>query len=113
MLFHVDDCKLEIEDIRARKIKRTAVHFKCGGLEAATREVLNKNEGAITRQDLAAMEELAVFGRGLTDLTGLEYAAKLTELKLDDNEITDVDVTPLTGLTELRLYHTQITLNLP
>ncbi|MFP6612988.1 MAG: leucine-rich repeat domain-containing protein [Pirellulales bacterium] len=87
-----------------------AVHFKCDHLEAAIREVLNKNEGVITRQDLAAMEELAANEEEITDLTGLEYAANLTDLFLNDNLITDVTpLASLTQLTHLWLYNNQIT----
>ena len=44
--------------------------------------------------------EIAVPGRGVTDLSGLEHFTELVTLNLDDNDITDL--TPLYGLTKLR-----------
>jgi hypothetical protein len=62
-------------------------------------------EGALgvpdpTPADMVNLTTLNASGRGITDLTGLEYAVNLSVLWLVDNEIPDVS--PLSGLRKLR-----------
>ena len=94
-------------------------------LRAAIAAALGKASGApITQADLAMLDTLDFHaaGRGISDLTGLEYAINLTWLDLFDNHISDislleglpqlkslylgwnqiVDISPLAGLTELQ-----------
>ena len=98
------------------------VLFKCPNLEAVILEALKKPKGPITRRDIASLETLEATKREITNLSGLEYASNLGELKLRYNQITDLsplaavtnlivlnvadnrftDVTPLTALTNLQ-----------
>ena len=70
------------------------------GLEGALREALDKPEGAITAEDMAALTGLAASQCDITDLIGLETAVNLTELFLRDNNLADLD--PLAGLVSLQ-----------
>ena len=78
-------------------------HFKDANLEAAIRMQLKKPVGPITRKDVASLEKLGAPGTGITDLTGLEYATKLTRLYLSGNQITDL--TPLSEITSLNVMN--------
>src|SRR5690606_5662162 len=74
--------------------------FDDPALEAALREALNLPEGPLRRSDLQRLTALAAGGRGISDLTGLEYAQNLRVLDLSGNDLTDIDA--LSGLTALR-----------
>ena len=66
------------------------VTFPDPNLEAAIREALNKQEGAITDGDLAGLTELDASERGIIDLTGIEYCTNLQTLTLRGNQISDI-----------------------
>ena len=69
-------------------------------LRAAIEAALRKASGApITQAEMATMDSLTANKRGISDLTGLEYATNLTWLDLASNNITDISV--LEGLTNL------------
>ena len=53
----------------------------------------------LTLDDLSDLKVLKASGKGITNLSGLEYATNLDTLVLDNNSITDV--TPLARLTNL------------
>ena len=75
------------------------VTFPDSNLEAAIREAINKPQGPITAADLESLRSLDTQGRGISDLTGLEYCLNLQLLNLDGNNISDLS--PLAGLTDL------------
>ena len=79
------------------------VTFNDDGLEAAVREALDKSVGDITAEDMAGLTELDASDRGITDLSGLEYAVNLRKLNLLKNQISDLS--PLAGLTNLQDLH--------
>ena len=56
-------------------------------------------DAAITNVDMAALTTLHASRQKIQDLTGLEFATKLTDLDLRDNRITDLS--PLAALTSL------------
>ncbi|MCL0070071.1 SpoIID/LytB domain-containing protein, partial [Dehalococcoidia bacterium] len=69
-------------------------------LEEAIREELGiAADVNIYRSDLEGLTELRAQGRGISDLTGLEYAVNLTDLRLGWNQISDLS--PLSNLTNL------------
>ncbi|MDV4343621.1 tandem-95 repeat protein [Methanoculleus sp. YWC-01] len=86
------------------------VTFNDPGLEAAVREALGKPVGDITAEDMAGLDTLNADWRGISDLSGLEYATNLQGLNLRYNfQISDLG--PLAGLTNLQtlfLDHNQI-----
>ena len=73
-------------------------------LERAIREELNlPNHTPITKQDMQQLTRLpgeVAWNRGITDLTGLEYATNLEGLSLRFNQISDL--TPVANLINLR-----------
>ena len=71
-------------------------------LRAAIAKALGKASGAtITKGDMETLTgNLSLGGRGIRDLTGLEFASNLTYLGLSDNDISDIST--LRGLTNLR-----------
>ncbi|MCL0033777.1 leucine-rich repeat domain-containing protein, partial [Thermodesulfovibrionales bacterium] len=86
------------------------VAFPDPNLEAAIREAIEKPTGDIYRSDLEGLTTLRASGRGISDLTGLEYAVNLTWLGLGGNQITDISpLSNLTNLTWLELGGNQIT----
>jgi RNA polymerase sigma factor (sigma-70 family) len=66
----------------------------------------------LTKERMQAVGDIDVAGKGIFDLTGLEFATNLRELDLRDNPITDLR--PLTNLTTLKaLYLSDIFPNTP
>ena len=75
------------------------------GFRQAIEEVLGEyQERHITENDMNRLYMLPSSGKNISDLTGIEYAKKLSHLYLDHNNIKDIRL--LSGLTWL------ITLNL-
>ncbi|MCY3721536.1 MAG: leucine-rich repeat domain-containing protein [Candidatus Poribacteria bacterium] len=69
-------------------------------LRAAIAETLGKAPNAvITPEDMKGLTRLRADGRGIQDLTGLEYATNLERIELRRNAISDL--TPLRGLIRL------------
>ena len=58
---------------------------------------------------MAAVTELDLSYKGLTDLGGIEYFTGLTDLNLRDNSLTAVDVTKNVNLTNLNLQGNALT----
>ncbi|MEQ8174503.1 MAG: leucine-rich repeat domain-containing protein [Syntrophomonadaceae bacterium] len=77
------------------------VHFNDAQLEAAIRNALNKSSGDITDVDMASLTLLYAWSKGITDISGLEYAVNLQTLYLFDNQISDL--TSLANLKVLKL----------
>jgi hypothetical protein len=78
---------------------QACVTFPDNKLEAAVREALTMPTGRICASDMQNLFELDGFFRGITNLTGLEYATNLASLDLGENNITDIS--PLANLTSL------------
>ncbi len=71
-------------------------------LRAVLERALNKQDGAdITQVDMEKLEALEAFEIGITDLTGLEFAINLQEMRFGLNQISDLS--QLKGLKKLRL----------
>ena len=82
-----------------------AVDIPDANLLQAIRDRLGKPAGEITEGDMAGLSTLQAIGKGITDLTGLEFATgALTTLDLSNNSISDLSpLSGLFGLTDLRL----------
>ena len=77
------------------------VHIPDPSLRAAIAEALGKSPNApITAEEMERLRELIVPGRGIQDLTGLQFATNATLLELADNEISDLS--PIAGLINVR-----------
>ena len=81
----------------AGRASAQAVHFDDPKLKAAVEAALGKTNPTAT--DMLGLTYLYAYDRGITDLTGLEYATNLTGLDLGDNQVSDIS--PLAGLTNL------------
>ena len=69
-------------------------------LRAAIAETLGKPSGALIKtEDIARLTELVADEKGITDLTGLEYATRLERIELRRNAISDLS--PLADLVRL------------
>jgi len=83
-------------------LSANVVHIPDANLERALREALHVPVGTpITEADMRQLASLNAKDHQITDLTGLEHATNLTELRLGENPITDIS--PLTHLTQLTL----------
>lgn len=74
--------------------------FPDSSLEAAIRKAINKLEGPICISDLEPFTTLEARGRGISNLTGLEYCINLQVIELRDNNVSNTS--PLAGLINLR-----------
>ncbi len=61
-------------------------------LQAAVRAELDKPVDELTEEDLLEISTLDLAGKGITDLTGLEYAKNLEALYIERNEIEDIAI---------------------
>ena len=79
-------------------------------LKKVIREILElPDEIPITRQEMLRLYKLDAVDKGITDLTGLEYATFLEDAELDDNQISDLrPLTDLVHLENLDLNNNQI-----
>ncbi|RKU26139.1 hypothetical protein C6499_14000 [Candidatus Poribacteria bacterium] len=88
------------------------VHIPDPILRSMIEQMLEKENGAaITPEDMERLNEIEPkHGKGIRDLTGLEYATNLERIRFEDNAISDL--TPLTNLSRLnsiKLRGNQIT----
>ena len=78
------------------------VNIPDANLRAAIAEALGKAPGArITRDEMATLTHLEVHDADISDLTGLEFATRLEEIRCNNNSIADLS--PLAGLTKLHV----------
>ena len=78
-----------------------AVHIPDTNLRAAIAEALGKSPNApISVEEMKGLDELRANGRGIQELTGLQFATNVTFLQLPDNEISDLS--PIAGLINVR-----------
>ena len=79
-----------------------AVSIPDANLATAIRDTLGLPPGTpITTSTMLKLTELDASERGITDITGLEYATNLTDLYLSSTAVSDV--VPLANLTQLTL----------
>ncbi|MYE89117.1 hypothetical protein F4X33_09005, partial [Candidatus Poribacteria bacterium] len=77
------------------------VHIPDLNLRAAIAEELGKSPNApITAEEMDRLTRLRANGRGIQDLSGLQFATNVTFLRLANNEISDIS--PIAGLINLR-----------
>ena len=73
-------------------------------LERAIREELGlSSEVPITQQEMLRLRDVGSGQRGITDLTGLEFASNLTGLYVGGSSSSSLDLSPLLNLTELKV----------
>lgn len=79
------------------------VVFDDRNLDFAVRDELGRPFGYLTRANLLDLTTLDAKGRGIRDLSGIEYCENLAWLDLDTNEVSDI--TPLANLTNLMVLN--------
>ena len=85
------------------------VVFPDPNLEAAVLEELNLVNGPVTLDDIQTLTSLTANNRGITNLSGLEWATNLTSLNLYNNQITSLSVLAnLRGLQSLDFFSNQV-----
>ena len=78
------------------------VNIPDANLRSAISEALGKASGIrITRDEMATLTHLEVHDANIRNLTGLEFATKLEEIRCNNNSIADLS--PLAGLTKLHV----------
>ena len=104
MIYALDFPEAGVDSPSQPELPGGTVHIPDTNLRSIIAEVLGKSPNApITAEEMERLEELNVPGRGIQDLTGLQFATNVTFLQLEDNEISDLS--PLAGLINLsRLY---------
>ena len=83
-------------------IAAQTVNIPDTNLRAAIAEALGKAPGTrITRDEMATLTHFEAHNADISDLTGLEFATELEEIRCNNNSISDLS--PLAGLTKLRV----------
>jgi len=83
------------------------VYFADANLKAAVERQLGFSDP--TKIDMLALTVLRAQERGISDLSGLEFAMNLEQLFLDNNHISDISVLAgLTNLKHLQISHNQL-----
>ena len=78
------------------------VNIPDANLRSAIAEALGKAPGIrITRDEMATLTHLEAHDANIRNLTGLEFATKLEEIRCNNNSIADLS--PLAGLIKLRV----------
>ena len=75
------------------------VNFPDENLEQAIRSAIDKTSGNIYPSDLDSLTQFVAEGKGIEDLTGMEYCDNLIKLDLWNNQISELS--PLSELTKL------------
>ena len=78
------------------------VHFPDANLRAIVAEALDKNANApITVEEMQELGYInAYHGRGISDLTGLQFAINLSRLVIENDNVSDIS--PIAGLINLK-----------
>nr|WP_309098411.1 leucine-rich repeat domain-containing protein [Fredinandcohnia onubensis] len=85
------------------------VQFADPALEEAVRDALRITSRELVESDLTILTSFDATDRGITDITGLEYAINLEDLNLDSNSITNLEpLKSLTNLSYLSLINNEI-----
>lgn len=78
-------------------------------LRSVIRDLLEKPSGAITQADMESIIFLDASGRGVENLSGLQFATNLVDLRLQNNFISDLQpIENLSGLLRLRVQNNDL-----
>ena len=98
---------ISITIMSGQALAEEAVYFADPNLKTAVEQELGISDPTPT--DMLELTNLLVNYKGITDITGLEYATNVTSLNLASNIITDISaISGLTNLTRLYLYDNSI-----
>ena len=67
------------------------------------------SDGVITSTEIAAIEDLDVSNKQISNLKGIEHFTALTGLYCVKNQLTSLDVSKNTALTRLSCFNNQLT----
>ena len=83
-------------------ISAQTVNIPDANLRTAITEALDKPQGSrITSDEMSTLTHLEAHNSNIRNLTGLEFATKLEEIRCNNNSIADLS--PLVGLSKLRV----------
>ncbi len=105
----VNDGKVDSEPDSVTITVERKVYFPDVNLRSAVSKALealgisSPEDGYFLESDLLKLTSLEAIGKGIENITGLEYCKNLTSLNLwgDPNKLRITDITPLKGLTNL------------
>jgi len=96
---HLPDGSADSAEIQVNLADPGTRHIPDPNLRAVVKDALGLKDRDPTPADMLSLTALNASGKGIRDLTGLEYAAKLKHLDLSENQINRI--APLDGLAEL------------
>jgi formylglycine-generating enzyme required for sulfatase activity len=97
-------CRLALLAGFAASVPAQEVSIPDPNFNAVIREALQKPSGPLTQSDMLSLTNISAIFRNITNVQGLETAANLVSLDLQDNRITNINFpTNLTRLVSLDL----------
>lgn len=87
------------------KIEFNDEKFKTALIEKG---VDKNNDGEIDKEEALLTQSLYLYGKEISDASGIENFTNLTYLHIGNNKLTGIDVTKLTRLTYLNIYYNRI-----
>ena len=98
------DVAISVES-QTERIPGASVYIPDSNLRAVIEEALDKTPGApITVEEMATLNRLVAEYKGISDLTGLEFATNIRLLSLDGNKHVS-DLAPIAGLRDLKILN--------
>ena len=76
-------------------------HFPDDSFRLYVKQFDKDDNGVFSAEELTSVSEILIHGRGIKDLTGIQYFTALKILRCYDNQITDMQVSALKKLVEL------------
>ena len=104
---NLTDLKYDVVDAPTGQTDPSEAWMPDAALRAAVRGEIGLLPGVpLTKEKIPMLESLSVRGKGISDLTGLEFATHLRDLNIGQNPITDLGpLSNLTRLVELHFWH--------
>ena len=100
---------LSVSAFAADAVQINASNFPDETFRSYVKENFDTNgDGTLSADELAAVDSISVFNKGVTSIKGIEYFTQLKSLICSENRLYSIDISKNTCLTELWCDHDQL-----